>query len=608
MHRLAAMTSVAALSALVMGSAPAPSRPADLDQGWTAEQRKAWYEASQGSRLLPFDWLKALEQPGDGGRTFLDDDFIAGFRYLPAVTSYGEHLPVGFSLDATDSRFLSSTDLRWKAGQGRAERWVGMNCAACHTAELTYRGQALRVDGGPTLADFQGFLEALDQSLLQTRDTPARFDRFAARVLRGEDSPANRELLRAALNQLVIQRQAVGDLNATTMRYGYGRLDAIGRIFNQLAWDLKSGLPLQNPPDAPVSYPFLWNVPQHERLEWNGLTPSVVIRMPTGHPFDVGALARNTGEVIGVFGDLTVRPKPGLAGYASSIDIGNLAAFEQMLGQLKPPKWPSELFGTPDPTLVQKGEGMFMARCASCHQPLARDDLTTRIPIRMSLFKGSDSYSPPGTDIWMACNAYTYKGKTGLMAGTPSGFLKGPPFGEEAPMTDLLEVAVKGALAGRKWDVAKTATRSFFGVQRPPAITKPALPPGAYAIEVEPDRDARAQTCLQETSDVLGYKIRPLTGIWATAPYLHNGSVPSLYDLLLPEDQRPAAFYMGSREFDPVKVGFHYGPEPANSFLFRTRDEQGRLIPGNSNAGHDYGNAQLSQEDRKALVAYLKTL
>jgi RoxA-like, cytochrome c-like len=52
------------------------------------------------------------------------------------------------------------------------------------------------------------------------------------------------------------------------------------------------------------------------------------------------------------------------------------------------------------------------------------------------------------------------------------------------------------------------------------------------------------------------YEGRPLDGIWATAPYLHNGSVPTLDDLLKPADQRPKSFSVGTRVFDPVKVGF----------------------------------------------------
>ncbi|MFP6762192.1 MAG: hypothetical protein VB858_01200, partial [Planctomycetaceae bacterium] len=54
------------------------------------------------------------------------------------------------------------------------------------------------------------------------------------------------------------------------------------------------------------------------------------------------------------------------------------------------------------------------------------------------------------------------------------------------------------------------------------------------------------------------YPARPLAGVWSTAPFLHNGSVPTIYHLLLPADQRPRTFYVGSREFDPEKLGFHF--------------------------------------------------
>ncbi|PMZ49168.1 hypothetical protein C1Y04_30550, partial [Pseudomonas sp. FW306-2-11AC] len=54
----------------------------------------------------------------------------------------------------------------------------------------------------------------------------------------------------------------------------------------------------------------------------------------------------------------------------------------------------------------------------------------------------------------------------------------------------------------------------------------------------------------------LAYRARPLNGIWAMAPYLHNGSVPSLNDLLLPPNLRPKTFYIGNWEFNPDIVGY----------------------------------------------------
>jgi hypothetical protein len=104
----------------------------------------------------------------------------------------------------------------------------------------------------------------------------------------------------------------------------------------------------------------------------------------------------------------------------------------------------------------------------------------------------------------------------------------------------------------------------------------------------------------------LAYKARPLTGIWATAPYLHDGSVPTLYDLLLPAAQRPKSFFTGTREFDPVRVGYVTAPSAENDFLFETQ-EAGNAKAGNSNSGHEFGTT-LNEDQRKALIEYLKTL
>jgi len=124
-----------------------------------------------------------------------------------------------------------------------------------------------------------------------------------------------------------------------------------------------------------------------------------------------------------------------------------------------------------------------------------------------------------------------------------------------------------------------------------------------------------------------GYVNVPLDGIWARAPYLHNGSVPSLRDLLEPEKCRPPRFYRGSDVFDAENVGFvSYpdlpgadqncptradrqapgpppvrGPDEPELFLFDTG------IAGNHNTGHPWGTA-LPANLKRALVEFLKTL
>ena len=115
-------------------------------------------------------------------------------------------------------------------------------------------------------------------------------------------------------------------------------------------------------------------------------------------------------------------------------------------------------------------------------------------------------------------------------------------------------------------------------------------------------KQLRLNYCLANASEpLMAYKARPLEGIWSTAPYLHNGSVPTLYALLQAPADRPKTFYVGSRLFDPKHVGYDTRPvAPGNSFVFDTS------LVGNSNKGHDYGVGALSETERLELLEYLK--
>ena len=118
------------------------------------------------------------------------------------------------------------------------------------------------------------------------------------------------------------------------------------------------------------------------------------------------------------------------------------------------------------------------------------------------------------------------------------------------------------------------------------------------------------------------YKPRPLAGIWAAGPFLHNGSVPTIYQLLLPADQRDKKFYVGTRDFDSVDLGLSTQPPAKNGFWLDTS------ITGNSNVGHEFRDGfikrepgaqpqsnlprygvigpEWSEEDRRAILEYLK--
>ena len=129
---------------------------------------------------------------------------------------------------------------------------------------------------------------------------------------------------------------------------------------------------------------------------------------------------------------------------------------------------------------------------------------------------------------------------------------------------------------------------------------------GAAQQRVMEDLDQRGHVAwrdtLLDTQPPYGpYAARPLYGIWAAAPYLHNGSVPTLYHLLLPPEQRPKTFALGGREYDPVRLGFAVGTACGQQDCVIDT-----TLTGDGNGGHLWGT-DLAEPDRMALLEYLKT-
>jgi hypothetical protein len=115
-----------------------------------------------------------------------------------------------------------------------------------------------------------------------------------------------------------------------------------------------------------------------------------------------------------------------------------------------------------------------------------------------------------------------------------------------------------------------------------------------------------------------GYAATPLTGVWANYPYLHNGSVPTLYHLLGPPSERPKIFHvMAAGKFDRTRVGQVLYADPAHrrlgdEILLRrfgdNRDWFNTRRPGSGNEGHDFWSRIRTDDNRRAIVEYLKTL
>lgn len=642
------------------------STPKYLQQGWSASDSLWFYNTTQGSGLLPYDFFIALEQ-ADSNELLRANPNIDKYRYLPQKPTFfnPDGLPVGFVKETY---------------QGKD--YMGYTCAACHTGQVNYKGQAIRIDGGPAMADMVGFLTAMEKGLKATRDDAQKRERFVQKVLALKNGYSSADEVAKDLQKWTDTINLYNTINHSHVDYGYARLDAFGRIYNRVLEHVinKEQLKLAlmevttpeerrlltetqvdavldgisetiigdkqfaviigrlqskegnypglnqrdllrvrnaifNEPDAPVSYPFLWDITHSDYVQWNGLAANA----------DVGPLGRNTGEVIGVFGILDWNDKGSpfsLSAYItgeknkkhkidfkSSIDLTNLSRLESHLKSLQSPQWPEDILGKIDQDKAKRGQLVYNEYCAGCHQVIERDNWSRLVVANMN------NIDVVGTDPAMALNSVSYTGYAGNFASVYQATDVGNVvIQKRAPVVQVLTAATKGAVAtpdADKWFVRRIAdwvymlAKSLFDNE-----IKASVKSGDY----KPDTTANPYQSL------LSYKARSLNGIWATAPYLHNGSVPDLYSLLLPKKRegdpeegqyRPEQFVVGSREFDPVKVGFR--SQGYDGFGFKA------IQVGDQNTGHEYGTRALkgangkelpvlTEQERWDLIEYIKTL
>jgi hypothetical protein len=643
-----------------------------LDQKWSPADSLWFYTTTQGSDLVPYDFFMAL-QDTETGKFFYSSDILYGYGYLPQVAtkSNPDALPVGFVKDTY-----------------KGTAYVGFTCAACHTGQVNYKGVAMRIDGGPAGSDMDSFLQAVGKAMIATNENDVSRAQFIQRVLARKGDYSSAEKVKEDLKTYSERLDLYNVVNRSPTRYGYYRLDAFGRIFNRVLEHIitqeqlnsvmrdmvrdgdmtqdeldailkeksddnvltgkrrdhlvlrlsevlknkpKALLTLRNrlfnKPNAPVSYPFLWDIPQHDYVQWNGIVPNA----------GLGPVGRNAGEVIGVFATLDWAQEKGISlsailngqglkwnhiNFDSSVNVHNLRRLEHHLESLQSPQWPADIFGKEiNKESSRRGEKLFSEFCAGCHTNINRADPARRVVASMT------KQEEVGTDPKMASNSFSDNGLSGILRNGYTNSGGGPVLiNERAPVAALLTKATLSVVATpsankgyihRGLDWADDLITSFFSNN-----IKPSIKQGNY----DPDTTAKPYASLN------AYKARSLNGIWATAPYLHNGSVPTLYDLLLPQnpedakdpveaapclpnppgvEYRPCKFMVGSREFDPEKVGLK--SSGYDGFLFNVR------LPGNSNGGHEYGTKgitlpngekrdPLTKDERMDLLEYLKTL
>ena len=368
----------------------------------------------------------------------------------------------------------------------------GLNCATCHVG--SYRespsGPRRIVLGMPAhQMDLQGYARFLTAAANDPRFTAATLVAAIEKVnpqFGFVEKLAYRFFIVNRAKSVILERQKDNAWFDVRPPQGPGRVDTFNPYKSLFGFDMS-----KDDSVGTADLPALWNqrVKQNMWLHWDGNNNSVV--------------ERNKSAAIGA------------GATPDSLDVASLGRIETWILDLKPPAFPA---GRIDAARAARGNTVYQAACASCHEP-----------------------------------------------GTP----------RVGQVTPLAEVGTD-----------PERLRSFT-----PELAKRMNTLG----EGKPWRFSH----FRKTD---GYANMPLDGLWLRAPYLHNGSVPTLRALLFPEE-RPLEFFRAYDVYDWQNVGFSAtGADAAREGLrYDTR------LKGNSNAGHTYGR-DLTREQREDLLEYLKTL
>jgi hypothetical protein len=576
--------------------------------------REDWYSIPQGSHLLKWEVFNTIESE-NSQELFSSKASLSQYGFLyPETPDYNSTAPVydgsyEEQVEGNLNQYGLPLGFVKDKSQLNGRNYLGLTCAACHTGKVTYGENTYYVEAGQANADMIKFLNKLSNALKANKNDWRKLYRFKRRFAQYTWSniditawPVNVFSAERYLDSAIEYVSNYAARNTTAVENGPARLDAIGAILNQVhiehaGKDVSEATPLT----APVSYPYIWNVSSLECVQTNCLASDPV--------------SRNLGEVLGVFGyaniddDDNIPDTLELIGMTLGLNdlfkgtpkVDNLYDLEVTLSKASPPKWPST-FPPLDTALVDQGYGLYNTNCAGCHtntsDGIDPSELTAPNSIGRQFTKVNKiNYDLVGTDEAFAVDYGLRKERSGILGSVIASQAPdsvdpetGIPFGESFPET-FNALVLLGADVGAVLNKHQTSLGFIAkaGIKYPHMLITDAV--AALKVDYALGNVDRAE--IQPTA----YRAKPLEGIAFTGPFLHNGSVRTLKDLLNAPEDRATSFLVGSTEYDVDGAGY----KDEGHFLLDTS------IRGNGKGGHIYGT-QLSSDNKTALLEYLKSI
>lgn len=635
----------------------------EFPPGLNDEEKAMLWHAAEGSEIYPLLWMINLRSgqsslPKSMFLERLDEKFGMIKDYLPEASGYplkwvgltaawsDEH-PVTQDIILKPGSKISDLPKVMKLKNGKTSiAMAGVNCTFCHTGRVSFEEDGKKYDkiieGAPSMVDARGFIRDMVGSTIQMMgnkkllteffknlDVPnaeeeaAKFSKEFKAAL-GVSRSLKTEMVKffevlPFLGQKVTEKknsevphilfkhrdeiyahlikllkitygfENVPEVLILRMKYlaalgspspaleetpsGYGRTDAFGRISNSVA---RGNNPIAL--TAPVSIPYMYAIKYKSMFHYNANTNSVI--------------ARNIGQSFGL-GAILSSPEKENAHYASTSNLHNLIKMEKVMYKLKVPEM-QEYFPNMkvDKATAVKGCNIYMNKCMGCHE--ANDKRvgpeSVLIDYKVLPLKkiGTDE-----TYIWNQA--------------TP---INGQPFRKGIfDFTDNIKNWYFSEYNVSPEEIAHWANQDIRGSE-------------VFRDTVNGDVRFKNVNGMEyiEIEKGRGFVAKSLAGIWATAPYLHNGSVSSIYEMLLPSVKRQKYFVVGTSEYDHKKLGYmssiDYHPlkkDYVNPNLKRICEDDPTQcfdvsLKGNSNVGHEpsmYGG-ELREEEKYQLIEFLK--
>ena len=643
----------------------------EFPPGFTNEDKSLMWHMSEGSEIFPSLWLMNMKSANSiyPNSPFLEKldlkfgiipDYLgdkSGYpmKWIGLTAAWSDEHPERQDIILEPNEELIHLPKVKKLENGKQSiAMTGVNCTFCHTGEMTYieGGTAHRavIEGAPGMIDPRGFFKDMYAATIKTMiDEELLLDLFKNMKVENAEEKArefsktfskelgveptlksrlvkilektpiikvkiaqkkadeikdilysHRDLIHerlVKLLQVTYGFEKVPDVLVQRMKYfaklgsanpvieetaaGFGRTDAFGRIANEAVRGIN---PIAL--TAPVSLPYMYSIKYKGMYHYNANTNSVISRN-IGQAFGLGAIKTNPEE-------------KGLKQFASTANLHNLNTMEKILYKVKVPEFQAIFPNAKiDKVAAVKGCNIYLNKCMSCH-----DAPDTRVGPKRALI----NYNVVPLDVI---------GTDGNYIKNQATLVNGKPF--RVGLYDFSDNVKKWYY--KEYDVSEEKVNEWANsdLRGTEIFRDTFLGDNRFMGD-----EVMSYTAIEPGR---GYVAKNLAGIWATSPFLHNGSVANVNELLLPSNKRRKVFVVGSHVYDNKNMGFTSDKEAhpdgkIKSGSSTSKESLGSLckndstrcydasFPGNSNVGHEpsmYGG-ELVDVEKKQLIEFLKVL